>query len=243
MSLSPLNELIVIDKIPFQLDRDHLLKVLRIADKDRLSNQCIELMEEAEEIGNPKALFRVISIQNKGDDWVELGEERLTSRILRVNLDQHDVAFPALATAGQELENWSSTKKDILLNFWAQTIMESILGIASATMIHKIEELYNKSVSLMTPGSLNDWPISEQTRLFNLFENANREIGVKLTDSFLMIPLKSISCLVFQSENGFVSCQLCSKENCPNRRAPFEHGLYESKYQINKCESVDESGS
>jgi hypothetical protein len=74
----------------------------------------------------------------------------------------------------------------------------------------------------MSPGSLEDWPISEQPKLFSLFGDTERSVGVKLTDSLLMIPRKSISGILFPSEEGFVSCRLCPRENCPSRKALYD---------------------
>jgi hypothetical protein len=74
----------------------------------------------------------------------------------------------------------------------------------------------------MSPGSLEDWPITEQPKLFSLFGDTEKSIGVKLTASLLMIPRKSISGILFPSEEGFVSCRLCPRENCPSRKAEFD---------------------
>ena len=73
----------------------------------------------------------------------------------------------------------------------------------------------------MSPGSLEDWPITEQTKLFSIFGDTERLIGVRLTDSMLMVPRKSISGILFPSEEGFTSCQLCDRERCPGRKAPY----------------------
>jgi hypothetical protein len=55
-----------------------------------------------------------------------------------------------------------------------------------------------------------------------------RHIGVVLTDSFLMIPNKSVSGIRFQTETDFRSCQVCRREVCPSRSAPFDKALWES---------------
>ena len=54
-------------------------------------------------------------------------------------------------------------------------------------------------------------------------------IGVRLTDSFLMVPMKSISGILFPTEVRFESCQLCPRKDCPGRRAPYDQALW-SKY-------------
>ncbi|MBE0616995.1 MAG: hypothetical protein IH608_03570 [Proteobacteria bacterium] len=47
-------------------------------------------------------------------------------------------------------------------------------------------------------------------------------MGVRLTDSFLMIPRKSLSGLIFPSERPFVSCRLCDRRDCPGRQVPYD---------------------
>ena len=54
--------------------------------------------------------------------------------------------------------------------------------------------------------------------------------GVELTESFLMRPRKSISGIRFVSNEEFVNCKLCNRENCQGRRADFDPHLFESTY-------------
>jgi hypothetical protein len=77
----------------------------------------------------------------------------------------------------------------------------------------------------MDPGSLEDWPITEQPKLFSIFGDTERLVGVRLTGSMLMVPRKSISGILFPSEEGFSSCQLCERAACPARRTPFDAAL------------------
>ena len=52
-------------------------------------------------------------------------------------------------------------------------------------------------------------------------------IGVTLSESFLMIPIKSVSGILFPKEIRFESCQLCPREKCAGRRAPYEESLWQ----------------
>ncbi|MBW1696988.1 MAG: hypothetical protein JRH18_18185 [Deltaproteobacteria bacterium] len=47
-------------------------------------------------------------------------------------------------------------------------------------------------------------------------------IGVRLTESLLMIPRKSSSGIYFPTEIPFFACQLCLKEDCPSRKAAYD---------------------
>ena len=80
-------------------------------------------------------------------------------------------------------------------------------------------------MSAMNPGSLEDWPISEQRQLFSILGDVESLIGVRLTDSFLMLPIKSVSGVYFPKEITFQSCQLCPRERCQGRRAPYDEKL------------------
>jgi hypothetical protein len=82
----------------------------------------------------------------------------------------------------------------------------------------------------MNPGSGDArlWPIGQQRPLFELLGDVEAAIGVRLTPSFLMVPNKSVSGILFPTEVRFESCQLCTRENCPRRRAPYSGELAEA---------------
>jgi hypothetical protein len=82
----------------------------------------------------------------------------------------------------------------------------------------------------MSPGSgdVNVWPIEQQRELFELLGDVRGQIGVELTDSFLMVPNKTVSGIHFPAEKDFRTCQVCHRENCPSRGAPFDQELWES---------------
>lgn len=82
----------------------------------------------------------------------------------------------------------------------------------------------------MNPGSLEDWPLREQHNLFSLLGDSCEAIGVRLTKSAMMVPLKSMSGIEFESGEKFFNCQLCPREKCPGRRAPYDAQLYAAKY-------------
>ena len=79
----------------------------------------------------------------------------------------------------------------------------------------------DKNISSLNPGSLKEWPITGQVPLFELLGGVTEDIGVVLSDSLLMSPVKSVSGIMFQSEEAYENCQLCPRENCPGRRAPY----------------------
>jgi hypothetical protein len=222
----------VLDNIPFQIDTGQLYKNLRIKEGSELVARLNHLVDKAQAIGRPKASYRVAFIESRGDDQVIVGGVMLTSRVMRVNLEKAHRVFPYVATCGLELEDWSSTINDMLEKYWADVIKEMVLRAAFKHLNeHLIDHFQPGKISRMNPGSLPDWPLPEQRQLFALLGGGPASIGIKLTDSFLMIPIKSVSGIWFPTEESFESCRLCPREKCPGRRAPYDSDLYDRKYR------------
>lgn len=222
----------VLHEAAFRIDLPALSRRLRLREQSTEAEELLELVAEAEEVARPKALYGAAEVDARGESGVSIGGTEFASRVLRVNLDAVHRVFPFVATCGTELDEWSESIGDRMLHrFWADEIKELALR-AALTLVgeHLAQHYYAGKVSHMNPGSLADWPMRQQRPLFALLGNPQQEIGVRLTDSLVMVPTKSVSGIIFASEVGFESCQLCQMEHCPNRRAPYDAELQAQKY-------------
>jgi hypothetical protein len=214
------------ESIAFQPDMPALIKRLHVRSADAVELE--RMIEGAVAIAQPRYVYGQTFVSEKGERSILVEGCRFESRVLRVNLDRTDRLFPFVCTCGMELEEWGAQFDDMLLGFWAEAIKEEALRAAlDAFFAHLAHRYRTGHVSAMSPGSLEDWPISEQTPLFDLLGNPAE---VKLTESMLMVPTKSVSGIVFPTNESFESCQLCPREACPNRRAPYDETLYEREY-------------
>lgn len=220
-----------LDDIHFDLDRAELLKQTRLKARSELAEELWPLAEDGARRARPKALYLVAYVSDRGDDFVDVEGTRFTSRILRVNLDKAHRVFPHLATCGMELQEWAAHIEDPLHRYWAEMVKQLALTTATKALTAHITATYAPGdTSAMNPGSLPDWPIEQQRALFSLFGAGAQRIGVQLSESLLMVPTKSVSGIRFPTTEHFESCQLCPRENCPGRRAPFEPTLSGAKY-------------
>jgi hypothetical protein len=224
-------ETIVLDPLPFALDRAAFFQILRVRPESAAAGECERLIDEAQAIGRPKAIYRLAFIDEHGPDYVVAGGVRFTSRILAVNLASAQRVFAYICTAGRELEAWAEGQTDMLARFWADRLNQAALQAAFAGFEARLRDEYRLAqTGRMNPGSLTDWPLGQQPRLFGLLGDVRAAIGVALTDSLLMRPLKSVSGLIFPTEESFASCQLCPRAVCPNRRAPYDPKLFERRF-------------
>ena len=224
---------VVLDNIPYQPDMARLREKLRIREGSSYVGRFERLVSEAQAIARPKVLYKVALVDDKGDDYVVVDGVRLNSRVLRVNLDEAHRVFPYVVTCGRELYDWMNALDDMLLGFWADAINEMALrGAIAALNEHLVERYRPGETATMNPGSLGEWPLQQQRALFKILGDPEAAIGVELTKSCLMVPNKSVSGIQYPTETGFSSCQLCPREDCVGRKAPYDPELYDQKYRL-----------
>jgi hypothetical protein len=235
-------ETVIVEDIPFQPKFESLARKLRVKEGSANAEELRRLLEEAQAVARPRALYRVAYVSSRTEESVSLDGQMFSSRVLRVNLEDVHRVFPYVATCGMELHDWKSSIDDMLQNYYADTINEAALNAArEALKTHLIEQYALGHTATMSPGSLEDWPIRQQRPLFALLGDPEDAIGVRLSDSMLMIPSKSVSGIRFPTEDRFESCQLCPREGCPSRKAPYDEDLYEKKFS--RSDGAGEAGS
>jgi hypothetical protein len=223
--------MVILDQIPFEPDLPFLINKLRIRAGSPAEADLNILAAEARTVARPKAMYMEAQVDARGEAYVVLSGTRFNSRILAVNLEKAGQVYPFLATCGIELEEWSHSVGDLVFHFWADAIKEAALGPALKAVEDHLQEHFSPGhTATMSPGSLEDWPVSQQPALFGLLGDTRQTIGVQLTESCLMVPTKSVSGIRFPLEASFESCQLCPREGCPGRRAPYDEALYARRY-------------
>jgi hypothetical protein len=213
---------ILLDNIPFTLSADELAPRLRVEPGTEDFKDLQALIAQVESLAHPKALVAVSFVTGRSENFIELDGVKMVSRVMPRKLKDVHRAFPYVATCGTEAEQWAKGIADPLWSWWADEIMMRLLRAATDNLHeHLKRNLMLGEISSMNPGSLPDWPIEEQPKLFSLLGGAREKTGVRLTDSMLMLPAKSVSGVYFESERNFENCELCARANCPDRRKPF----------------------
>lgn len=217
--------------IPYRADRKGLYRTLRVDEYSEDAYRLEQLIEEAENTARPKALYASAFIEQKADNHVVIEGIKFESRVLSVNLSKVHRCFPYVATCGTEIEGWSESITEFIERYWADEIKKQALSCALKYMNSNMNERYGLGrTSSMNPGSLKDWPIDQQKKLFGLLGGEIESTGVMLSESFLMNPVKSVSGIRFETESGYENCMLCQRQNCPGRRAPYNPELYTDRY-------------
>jgi len=204
---------------------------IRLDALEDVRDQVEQLFAVASERLKPAVILRVAYIDSfsSEDHLSSVGIEGLAFRgkALSVLEGIHRV-IPYVATCGSGMESFDLSGFDFLAPYWLDAIKLQALGSARKALLDYCRTQFGmgKPMSL-NPGSGNTdiWPIQEQQHLFSLLGETD-SIGVRLTESSLMVPNKSISGLIFTSPAvDYESCAFCERLNCPDRRVPYRQSL------------------
>ncbi len=212
----------VLDSISIEIGVEEVEERLRIKDHAYIK----DLIDLVRSLISPKAIYRIGTIQEKQEGGIIIDGITFTSRLLRKNLDRSEEVFPFIVTIGGSLEEEIKTCGDLLEQFYLDSIGNiALVKVREYLRDYLCSRFAIECLSFMEPGSLRDWPIEEQRALFSVFGGRERLIGVRLTESLLMIPMKSLSGIFFSTEEPFYTCQFCSRERCESRRVSYNKEL------------------
>jgi hypothetical protein len=221
----------ILADMPFDLDAASLMSRAHVPPDSDDAQEFPRLVETARIAGRPKAGYREAFVDARHEDTVTIEGITFSSRMLRKNLEHAERVFAYVVTCGRELDRIGLGGDDLLKEFWWDLIKGELLiaGIQHLAAYLDRRHLLSRT-STMHPGSgdASVWPIQQQRELFALLGDIPEQIGVELTDTYLMIPNKTISGIRFPTETDFRSCQVCQRPVCPNRAAAFDEALWRS---------------
>jgi hypothetical protein len=213
--------------IPAKLDIDQVVRRSRLRNNNtRLEDITRELAEKAAAIARPKAIYQVSPASILDSTTVAVNGVVFTSKILSKLFANLETVYPFVTTIGHELDELPIPSRDMLRNFSLDAIKTVVLVNAVDYLAEYLKKKYDiPYAALMNPGEIQDWPITQQKPLFELFGTEAQKIGVSLTTGGAMKPIKSRSGIIFPNDTGFLSCRFCTQFRCPGRRAAYDPQL------------------
>ena len=150
-----------------------------------------------------------------------------TKSIIFAQLRKADFLVAFAATAGAQLSRWADEfvqQGDPFTAYLADAIASETVERAAdwleARIGQQMEQKGLKTTNRYSPGYCG-WDVSEQKKLFSLLpENC---CGIRLTESSLMLPIKSVSGVIGVGKTvrkAAYQCAVCDKEDCYLRRRP-----------------------
>lgn len=212
-----------------ELDRKEILRYLGYRTGNVPDERVLRLIDETVEELNgaleQKFVFRVFPVKETGDTYVDLGFARIESRNLAKNMKGcREVVFLA-ATLGSRVErllrryNRMEMSRAVVLQAAATEAIEKYCDACEGEIQKDLSrESYMRP--RFSPG-YGDFPLEFQREMLGVLD-ASKQIGVTLTDSFLMMPSKSVTAVIGisgeKTECIRQGCEACEKTDCLYRR-------------------------
>ena len=207
--------------IPVDISLEEFADHCRIKKDSAAFDMLEDLYPLIQEFGAPKAIIRRARIDSITGDMTTIEGVTFRSRLVAEKLKDTPYVFLSVITAGNGLESSEEFRTDPFID----TYNGAMLFHASCYVVDHLKERFGfDGSSMLNPGSLPDWPISNNFELFDLIGNVG-EIGVSLNEAGYIRPWNSGSHIHF-SGDGFHNCSLCKKLNCIGRRAAFDREEY-----------------
>ncbi|MEE8567226.1 MAG: vitamin B12 dependent-methionine synthase activation domain-containing protein [Anaerolineales bacterium] len=222
----------VLDKWDLRLDVD---VVLRSQGADpaairkrspRLVDSAEKALEEGRLLLQPRVIVRRLLVKDLHHEWVKLeGDGRLSGGLLAQHMGGAQEAVIVLCTVGEALERRAErvSKEDAVYGLALDGVgsagVEALANAACALFEEEAtKEDYQVTIPL-SPGMVG-WPVEQgQPQIFDLLDAD--EIGVRLTESMMMVPRKSLTFVLGIGKEliaGGRTCDYCSlKETCRYR--------------------------
>lgn len=183
-----------------------------------------------ERLIEPNLCHRNMGIDSVGNGAVvlEKGQE-FKSKKLSKTLKDCDEIVCYIGTLGDNIEDEINQlmEENHMAQAYILDVMASVAADNMVGMFHQqikgVCQNQSKQVTLCFSPGYCDWPITEQKKLFGLFDS--NELEVELTDSCFMKPRKSISGVFGITppdsnprEHAYNPCSECNRRNCSARR-------------------------
>jgi len=182
------------------------------------------LLNEIQDIATPECTFKLYNGSIEGDTvYIDEGGRLQIGSVLSGLLKESEFFAIFSATAGntfQHFQNELKKEDDLLKSYIADAIGSCIAEKTGDYLEMMLENEISglRHTHRFSPGYCG-WHLSEQRELFRLL--GGNPCGITLSDSCLMMPIKSISGIIGIGRNvneKVYGCQYCELESCYKRK-------------------------
>ncbi len=213
-------------------EKDIVFKEIGYSSNQNIPEKIQNLYEESSKIfrenSNPIGIFSEISKDEFEEVFSGAGNNSKEIPLKQIYPKADDLTLFAITLGKKVSEKIRGLfqKNDFTLGHF----LDCIASLTADKAVRKLEKSTTENTEIhrgkiitlaYSPGYCG-WDISGQKKLFDYLHP--EKIGIILNDSFLMIPLKSVSGVlisgkreIHQFENNFAFCSLCKTKSCLER--------------------------
>ncbi len=203
-----------VDDIPIEIPDNQVFKLLGYNKEHQHTNRFLNIYnkekEKARELIQTKAIFIIENIKNLPSRDIFTGAREVALCVLTIG--------PRLEEKVTKLAKQLKLERSVILDAIGSVATEEAAGFLNEKINNEARIRNYDYTNRYSPGYCT-WVLNDQRLIFN--KVPVDEINVKLTDSLMMLPRKSITFAVnfgFKEELdlnlGIRTCDSCNKNNC-----------------------------
>ena len=194
--MSVVRTIFMVNNLDLEINKKEALRYLRVANADSATDALVdECICEIYKIASPKASYLESEVELLGNDTVKFDFMSVKSHSLSESLKNCKRAIVFSATLGIEvdraIEKYSkfSQSKAAVYHAVGSAFIESFCDYVNKSLVEGLE-----STRRFSPG-YGDLPLEAQRDVLRALD-AERKIGIILSDSLLMSPSKSVTAII-----------------------------------------------
>lgn len=182
-----------------------------------------QVLEEISGFCKPQYLYRVYNGNIPNQTGINISDVHFsTGRIINSQLSGADQFCVFVTTVGHEFDQYvkkARAEGDLVKEFILDSLGSVIAEACISKIVDELTQLSEMKQSYPYSPGYCGWKLTEQCRLFSLLPES--PCGISLTESCLMLPIKSISGIIALGkgvEKKAYSCAICHNINCYKRK-------------------------
>ncbi len=211
-----------ITKFDFQLTAIDILKGQGIDPErasERLHASAESVLEEAHSLLKPAALYKVVRVTDFDHQKITFNGGSFEGPLVAKAMAGADDLNIVACTIGENLEN---KVQEMMNENPVKAVALDGAGIAAIRKVSQaVEDLISKeaceletNLGMRAQPGQEGWPIEQQREVFTILPG--EEVGIRLTETCLMIPRKSVSFVIPRGKalsDSVSPCDFCSKRS------------------------------
>ncbi|HEY5537172.1 MAG TPA: hypothetical protein VIK23_00725 [Acetobacterium sp.] len=188
---------VALTELEFSLDEDEFYDHLRMKRGSRRAIPIQRILETAKNIPKPKVLYRVSKAKIIDANYFTLDDVSFKSTLAVEKIHNGGLVIPNIVTSGLEIENYCMTMKGMLEQYIIMELCNFACRFAQKAMAEDIKKRYGMElVDCIYPGE-EGFHLDSGKKIFDLFEDIEKTIGVTLSDTGLPTPSRTAYAISF----------------------------------------------
>lgn len=217
---------------------DDVLEMLHEEDRSVENPVVSDILEIFGQLNTIAEIRGGYSILNKIERNSKTGEIKIEDQTIKTSpkicklLEGTEQIAVFICTAGrgfsdyaQEYNRAGDYLKGYIVDTFGSTLVEKSMDFIQAELERLLAKEGLQITNRYSPGYCN-WPVDDQKQLFSLLPR--NECAIELSDSCLMVPVKSVSGIIGIGKNvrkSSYSCDICNNQTCIYRRVRHKNKI------------------